>query len=271
MQGSASDYLAAERTFLAWIRTGIALMALGFVLARFGLFLQEFNRLAPDLATRSYGLSLWIGVALIVLGVAVCLLSMLRHLRMLKQLQSGESLFVGRPRLAIGVAAALIILGLIMAGYLIFANPDTMVHASMKREGAMATSMAANSDNGIVRVQGNHSVDETVAQLQGLLQAKGVKLFTVVDHSGEAASAGLQMPNTKLLIFGNPKAGTPLMLASPSVALDFPLKILVAEDTAGKTWISYNAPSYLQARHGLPVELLPNIAVIEVLAAKIAE
>ena len=134
----------------------------------------------------------------------------------------------------------------------------------------MATSMATNGENGILRLQGNHPVDETVAKLQGILQAKGVKLFTIVDHSGEAAAAGLKMPNTKLLIFGNPKGGTPLMLASPSVALDFPLKILVAEDAAGKTWISYNSPVYLQARHSLPADLLPNIAVIETLAAKIA-
>ena len=135
----------------------------------------------------------------------------------------------------------------------------------------MATSMVTNAENGVVRLQGNHSVDETVVKLQGILQTKGVKLFAVVDHSGEAATAGLKMPNTKLLIFGNPKAGTPLMLAAPSVALDFPLKVLVAEDAAGKTWISYNSPVYLQARHGLPVDLLPNITVIEALAAKIAE
>jgi len=140
----------------------------------------------------------------------------------------------------------------------------------MVEEGFMATSMATNGENGILRLQGNHPVDETVAKLQGILQAKGVKLFTIVDHSGEAAAAGLKMPNTKLLIFGNPKGGTPLMLASPSVALDFPLKILVAEDAAGKTWISYNSPVYLQARHSLPADLLPNIAVIETLAAKIA-
>jgi uncharacterized protein (DUF302 family) len=107
--------------------------------------------------------------------------------------------------------------------------------------------------------------------LKSILEAKGVKLFTIVDHSGEAASAGLKMPNTKLLIFGNPKAGTPLMLASPSSALDLPLKILIAEDAAGKVWISYNAPAYLQARHHLSPELLPNIAVIETLAAKAAE
>lgn len=267
MQGSASDYLAAERTVLAWIRTGIALMGLGFVLARFGLFLQEFNRIEPGFPARSYGISLWIGVVLILLGVAVCLLSVLRHLRMLKQLQAGDSLYLHRPRLVVGVAAALVILGLVMAGYLIFANPKTLVHASIREENFMATS----SENGVVRILGHHPVDETVAKLQGILQAKGVKLFAVVDHSGEAASAGLKMPNTKLLIFGNPKAGTPLMLASPSVALDLPLKILVAEDDAGKTWISYNSPDYLQSRHGLPAELLPNIAVIEALAAKAAE
>ena len=131
--------------------------------------------------------------------------------------------------------------------------------------------MHVSAENGIVRIAGNYSVDETVAKLHGMLQAKGVKLFVVVDHSGEAARAGLKMPNTKLLIFGNPKAGTPLMLASPSVALDLPLKILVTEDGAGKTWISYNSPAYLQARHDLPTDLLPNIAVIETLAAKAAE
>jgi len=267
MGGSATDYLAAERTVLAWIRTGIALMGLGFVLARFGLFLQEFNHLQPDFQVKQYGVSLWIGIALILMGVSVCLLSTIRHLRMLKKLQAGESLYLRSPRLVIGVAGALVILGLVMAGYLIFANPKPLVHASMMGE----KSMASSAENGIVRIPGNHPVDETVAKLQGILQAKGVKLFVVVDHSGEAASAGLKMPDTKLLIFGNPKAGTPLMLAVPSVALDFPLKILVAEDDAGKTWISYNSTAYLQSRHALPAELLPNIAVIEALAAKAAE
>ena len=131
--------------------------------------------------------------------------------------------------------------------------------------------MAPLPENGILRAPSKLSADETVARLQSILQAKGVKLFAIVDHSGEAANAGLKMPNTKLLIFGNPRAGTPLMLASPSAALDLPLKILIAEDAAGKVWISYNAPSYLQARHSLPPELLPNIAVIDALAAKAAE
>jgi uncharacterized protein (DUF302 family) len=131
--------------------------------------------------------------------------------------------------------------------------------------------MSNGSENGITRIASQHSVDETVSKLEAILQAKSVKLFAVVDHSGEAEKAGLKMPNTKLLIFGNPKAGTPLMLASPSVAIDFPLKILVAEDTAGKVWVSYNSTSYLQQRHNLPTDLLPNIAVIETLAANAAK
>jgi uncharacterized protein (DUF302 family) len=126
-------------------------------------------------------------------------------------------------------------------------------------------------NNGIVDKPGNHSVDEIVEKLKQILQSKGVTLFATVDHSGEAAKAGMKMPPTKLLIFGSPKAGTPLMLATPSVAIDFPLKILIWEDTQGKVWVSYNSPSYLQERHGIPAELMPNIAIIEALAAKAAE
>jgi len=114
-------------------------------------------------------------------------------------------------------------------------------------------------------------VDETIAKLEASLRAKNVKLFLIVDHSGEAEKAGLKMPDTKLLIFGSPKAGTPLMLAAPSVALDLPLKILVAQDTAGKVWVSYNSPVYLQERHKLPEDLLPNIGVIAALAGEAAK
>jgi uncharacterized protein (DUF302 family) len=131
--------------------------------------------------------------------------------------------------------------------------------------------MTSNPAGGIVTIPCRQSVVQTVEKLQGVLEARGVKLFAVIDHSGEAEKAGLKMPPTKLLIFGNPKAGTPLMLASPSIALDLPLKILVAEDTAGKVWISYNSPQYLQSRHALPPDLLPNIAVIEALANAAAD
>jgi uncharacterized protein (DUF302 family) len=110
-------------------------------------------------------------------------------------------------------------------------------------------------------------VDQTVEKLKNVLHAQGVTLFALVDHSGEAEKVGMKMPPTKLLIFGNPKAGTPLMLASPSSAIDLPLKILVWQDADGKVWISYNSPEYLQQRHNLPPSLLPNIAVVEALAA----
>ncbi len=121
---------------------------------------------------------------------------------------------------------------------------------------------------GIVDIPSNHTVDQTVQRLKGILEAKGVTLFALVDHSGEAEKAGMKMLPTKLLIFGSPKAGTPLMLASPSIAIDLPLKILVWEDGGGKAWISYNSPAYLQERHNVPPELMQNIAVVETLAAK---
>jgi uncharacterized protein (DUF302 family) len=127
------------------------------------------------------------------------------------------------------------------------------------------------SRNGVVTIASHHSVDETVEKLKATLAAKGVTLFALVDHSGEAAKAGLAMRPTKLLIFGSPKAGTPLMVAAPSAALDLPLKILIAEDETGRTQISFNSAEYLHARHGFPAELLANIAVVETLAAKAAE
>jgi uncharacterized protein (DUF302 family) len=131
--------------------------------------------------------------------------------------------------------------------------------------------MPSTSNSGIISKVSNHSVDETVDKLKVILNAKSVMLFTLVDHSGEAEKAGLKMRPTKLLIFGNPKAGTPLMLASPSAAIDLPLKILIAEDADGKVWVSYNDPIYLKDRHNLPDNLLQNIAVVETLATKAAE
>jgi uncharacterized protein (DUF302 family) len=132
-------------------------------------------------------------------------------------------------------------------------------------------SMSPNSGNGIVSQPSAHSVDVTVEKLQTMLQGKGVTLFAVIDHSGEARRVGLAMPPTKLLVFGNPKGGTPLMLASPSIAIDLPLKILVAQGADGKVSISYNAPEYLQTRHNLPAELLPNIAIVGALVTKAAQ
>jgi uncharacterized protein (DUF302 family) len=131
--------------------------------------------------------------------------------------------------------------------------------------------MTSNPENGIVTIPSRQPVDQTVQKFEGILAAKGIRLFALIDHSGEAEKAGMEMRPTKLLIFGNPKAGTPLMIASPEIALDLPMKALVWEDAGGKVWISYNSPAYLQARYGLPQELVRNIAVIEALAAQAAE
>ena len=131
--------------------------------------------------------------------------------------------------------------------------------------------MAATRSNGIIDISSNHSVDQTVERFRNILMTKGVTLFVLVDHSGEAEKAGMKMPPTKLLIFGSPKAGTPLMLAAPSIAIDFPLKVLIWEDRLGKVWISYNSTEYLQERHSIPPELLNNIAVVDMLAATAGE
>lgn len=131
--------------------------------------------------------------------------------------------------------------------------------------------MTLGTNKGIIDKPSNHSVDETVGKLKEILQSKGVALFALVDHSGEAEKLGMKMRPTKLLIFGSPKAGTPLMVAAPSIAIDLPLKILVWEDGQGRVWVSYNSPDYLKKRHGLPQDLLQNIVVVEALAAKAAE
>jgi uncharacterized protein (DUF302 family) len=127
-----------------------------------------------------------------------------------------------------------------------------------------------NPENGIITKAANCTVEEAVNKIKSLLVGRGITLFSIIDHSGEAETVGLKMPNTKLLIFGNPKGGTPLMLASPSIAIDLPLKLLVVDDGHGRCSISYNSPKYLQERHGIPNDLIKNIAIIEALAAEAA-
>jgi len=123
------------------------------------------------------------------------------------------------------------------------------------------------ANNGVASRPSRRSVDETVAALVSALHAKGITVFAVIDHSGEAARVGLKMRPTKLVIFGNPKAGTPVMVAVPSSALDLPLKVLVAEHERGAVSISYNRADYLAERHGVPRELVGALAVVDGLAA----
>ena len=266
-KAGVSDYLAAERTLLAWIRTGLAMMGFGFVVARFGLFLQQIQAMQTPSSEQSYGLSLWFGTALIVVGVIVNVFAGWHHIRLVRAFDRGE-ISPSRPSIqAVAVAFFLALVGLAMAIYLVSIRSSAHPQFGNNKE----TSMTLDKNKGIIDVPSNHTVDQTVDKLKGILEANGVTLFALIDHSGEAEKVGMKMPPTKLLIFGNPKGGTPIMLAAPSSAIDLPLKILVWQDTQGKVWISYNSPAYLQERHNVPQELLPNIAVIETLAAKSSE
>jgi uncharacterized protein (DUF302 family) len=122
--------------------------------------------------------------------------------------------------------------------------------------------------NGLVQIASPHSVEETLRRLQAAFAAKGLQVFAVIDHSGEAEKVGLKMRPTKVVIFGSPRAGTPLMVAAPSLAIDLPLKALVAEDAVGKVWLTYNDPEYLQERHGVPEQLIKNLAGAGTVIAK---
>jgi len=104
---------------------------------------------------------------------------------------------------------------------------------------------------GMVSKPSRHPVPETMDRLVAVLQAKGMTVFARIDHAGAAEKAGLSMRASQILIFGNPKGGTPLMVAAPTVAIDLPLKALAWEDADGKVWLGYNSPAWLKERHGV--------------------
>jgi uncharacterized protein (DUF302 family) len=125
-------------------------------------------------------------------------------------------------------------------------------------------------DNGMVHVSSPRTAAETLARVEAVVKSKGVRIHAVIDHSGDAAAAGLTMRPTQVVIFGNAAAGTPLMVAAPTLAIDLPLKVLVWEDDEGRVWLSYNSPEYLKKRHGIPEDLLKNIAAVKVIAEEAA-
>ena len=191
-----------------------------------------------------------------------------------RKLDQGKPAGSGSLTQAAATALLLALVGLVMAIYLVSVRGSANIHSQDIEENTMPTATsrtAPETSNGFISKLSNHSVEQTVEKLTNILQSKGVTLFALIDHSGEAEKEEMKMRPTKLLIFGSPKAGTPLMLAAPSIAVDLPLKILVWEDGQSKVWISYNSPEYLRERHGLPQELMQNIAVVETLAAKAGE
>src|ERR1700680_5137608 len=122
--------------------------------------------------------------------------------------------------------------------------------------------MTTSADNGMVHLSSPYPVPETIQRLDAILQTRGLAVFARIDHSGEAEKIGMKMHPTQLIIFGSPKGGTPLMVASPTLAIDLPLKALVWEDAGGKVKVSYNTAEYLKQRHNIQEELVKNIAVI---------
>ena len=131
--------------------------------------------------------------------------------------------------------------------------------------------MASFRDNGLIHLRSHYSVAETLQRLESLLEAKSLTIFGRVDHSGEAEKVGLTMRPTQLVIFGSPRAGTPLMVASPTLAIDLPLKALAWQDADGQVWLSYNSPDYLQRRYDLSEELMKNISGVGALLEKAVE
>ena len=131
--------------------------------------------------------------------------------------------------------------------------------------------MSPLTENGLIHVSSPHTVPETLERVESILRAKNLTIFARIDHSGEAAKVGLAMRPTQLIIFGSPKAGTPMMVASPTLAIDLPLKALVWQDADEKVWVSYNDPIYLQRRHNISDELLKNISAVGALLERAME
>lgn len=126
-------------------------------------------------------------------------------------------------------------------------------------------------EKGLVALKSEHSFTDTLSRLESTVQARGLTIFARIHFSDDAQRAGLKMDPAALIIFGNPKAGTPLMQAAPTLAIDFPLKVLVSQDNEGTVWVLYNSLEYLRKRHNVPTDLIKNIAGIIPIAEVVTE
>jgi uncharacterized protein (DUF302 family) len=126
------------------------------------------------------------------------------------------------------------------------------------------------SDDGLITLASNHPVRETMDRLEAVLREKGITIFARIDHAAGAAAVDMKLRPTELIIFGNPKSGTPLMQSRQSIGIDLPLKMLGWQDTAGKAWLSYNDPAWLARRHGVGAEAEAAVAGLAKVLATLA-
>src|SRR5215471_9934857 len=232
------EYLAEERTLLAWLRTSLGIAALGFVLDRFSIFLRMVEGTEVAAIGRLPHLH---GIWLVLLSVVVNVLAISRHLSTVRAMRRA-GLGSAAPQAPVLVLAVLLTL-------LTAAMALSIIPAANAATSRRSDSMKIGE--GIVRRPSTRTVPETVDRLESIVRGKGIQVFARIDHAAEAARVGLKMPPTQVLIFGNPKAGTPVMLAAPTSAIDLPLKALAWEDAAGKVWLGYTDPAYFGSRYGL--------------------
>ena len=243
------EHLAEERTLLAWLRTSLGLAGLGFVLDRAGILLRAMHVPAATIAEEAPHVH---GVWLVALSLVVNVLAISRHLATLRAMRRA-GLTTATPQGPVLLLAALLT---------VFSAALTITLIPAARAATPQRTAAMNIGEGIIRKASPRSVPETLDRLEGILKAKGVQVFARIDHSGEAAKVGLTMPPTQVLVFGNPKAGTPVMLAAPSSAIDLPLKALAWQDSAGQVWLGYTDPRYFARRYGLSEQQVAPLGVI---------
>ena len=243
------EHLAEERTLLAWLRTSLGLAGLGFVLDRAGILLRAMHAPAATIAEEAPHVR---GVWLVALSLVVNVLAISRHLATLRAMRRA-GLETATPQAPVLVLAVLLT---------VFSAALTITLIPAARAATPQGTDAMDIGEGIIRKASPRSVPETLDRLEGMLKAKGVQVFARIDHSGEAAKVGLTMPPTQVLIFGNPKAGTPVMLAAPTSAIDLPLKALAWQDPAGKVWLGYTDPKYFAHRYGLSEKQVAPLGVV---------